>query len=608
MRVEIGMKKFFLIVMMLLSAPAFAAEKSVAREWNEAMIQAIRWDYARPTVAARNLYHLSLALYDTWAIYTPGARANYINFRAPEGSTEQDRNIAMCFAAYRILHKRYANAARKEDIDKLLRNLMAAHRLDPENTEENAETATGIGNTVATMILDQAEADGAREEQDYATPPEDFGPLNPPLIVKQPGYRGLIDVNFWQPMALDQNVDQGGFVIPAKIVRPLTLHWGRLPPFALSPADRASDKPYVYLDPGPPAQFGGVGHADFVASHEQLIEFSSWLDPKDGVKIDISPRSFGNNSLGRNDGRGHSVNPFTGSEYAPQIVNRGDYARVLAEFWADGPNSETPPGHWNTMANYVADRPEFSRRWFGQGPELPPVEWDVKMYLTLNGALYDASIVAWGLKGYYQGSRPITAVRYLADLGQATDPKLPRYNPQGLHLKPGVIELITPELTEPGQRFAHLVGHEGEIAIRSWLGAPADPVNSYRGVGWILGTEFVPYQRPNFVTPPFPGYVSGHSTFSRAGAEVMTAITGSRYFPGGLAEFKAEKNKYLVFEDGPAESLSLQWATYFDAADQCSVSRIYGGIHAYIDDFTGRRLGSQVGRRALAKVQSLFGR
>ena len=74
---------------------------------------------------------------------------------------------------------------------------------------------------------------------------------------------------------------------------------------------------------------------------------------------------------------------------------------------------------------------------------------------------------------------------------------------------------------------------EGEIAVRSWLGAPADPVNAYRGVGWILASDWLPYQRPSFVTPPFPGFISGHSTFSRAAAEVMTAITGSRFFPGG---------------------------------------------------------------------------
>ena len=63
--------------------------------------------------------------------------------------------------------------------------------------------------------------------------------------------------------------------------------------------------------------------------------------------IDISPRSFGNNSLGANDGAGYDVNPVTGKPYAPNLVKRGDWSRVIAEFWADGPDSETPPGHWN---------------------------------------------------------------------------------------------------------------------------------------------------------------------------------------------------------------------------------------------------------------------
>jgi hypothetical protein len=35
------------------------------------------------------------------------------------------------------------------------------------------------------------------------------------------------------------------------------------------------------------------------------------------------------------------------------MVKRSDYFRVLAEFWADGPTSETPPGHWHAMANYL---------------------------------------------------------------------------------------------------------------------------------------------------------------------------------------------------------------------------------------------------------------
>jgi hypothetical protein len=455
------------------------------------------------------------------------------------------------------------------------------------------------------MILNQFRLDGSLEEQDYATPFLEYMPLNPPLIVKLPGIGPIIDINLFQPLALDVYIDQAGNPRPGKVQPPLTLHWGRLPPFALAKTDLAATKP-VYLDPGPPPLFGGVGHDDYVASMEQVIEFSSWLDPKDNVEVDISPASIGNNALGTNTGKGHSVNPVTGQAYQPQVVKRGDYTRVLAEFWADGPKSETPPGHWNVLANYVSSRPEFKRQWMGKGPELDALEWDVRTYLTLNGALYDASIAAWGIKGYYQGSRPISAIRYMAALGQSSDPKQPRYNNLGLRLRPGLIEVITSELTQPGERFAHLVGHEGELAVRSWLGAPKNPVTEYKGVEWIRAAEWVPYQRPTFVTPPFPGYISGHSTFSRAAAEVMTAITGSKFFPGGMAEFEAKINDFLVFEEGPSETVKLQWASYYDAADQCSMSRIFGGIHGSIDDIPGRKIGSRIGKKAVGRANDLF--
>ena len=104
------------------------------------------------------------------------------------------------------------------------------------------------------------------------------------------------------------------------------------------------------------------------------------------------------------------------------------------------------------------------------------------------------------------------------------------------------------------------------------------PKTTSAGVDWILGERWWPYQRPSFVTPPFAGYVSGHSTYSRAAAEVLKAFTGSSFFPGGIGEFRAPKDDFLVFEKGPSETVVLQWATYADAADQCSLSRIWGGF------------------------------
>ena len=84
--------------------------------------------------------------------------------------------------------------------------------------------------------------------------------------------------------------------------------------------------------------------------------------------MDISPATLGNNDLGTNDGAGYSVNPVTGEPYAAEVVLRADYLRALVEFWADGPASETPPGHWNVIANEVGDAPGFAHRIGGVGP------------------------------------------------------------------------------------------------------------------------------------------------------------------------------------------------------------------------------------------------
>ena len=159
--------------------------------------------------------------------------------------------------------------------------------------------------------------------------------------------------------------------------------------------------------------------------------------------------------------------------------------------------------------------------------------------------------------------------------------------------------------TASGERHEHLAPYRGQIAVRSWRGEPGDRDREVSGVAWIRAVEWMPYQRRSFVSPAFPGYVSGHSTFSRAGAEVLTALTGSPYFPDGLGEQVIEPD-YLVFEGGPVAGFTLTWASYYDAADQGGQSRLWGGIHVAPDDFVGRRIGSEVGLAAVAHVRAFF--
>ena len=362
----------------------------------------------------------------------------------------------------------------------------------------------------------------------------------------------------------------------------------------------------VPFDPGSPPRLGDPSTDQ--AYKDQAVEVirdSSQLDPSTNVTIDISPGVRGDNTLGTNDGHGRAVNPATGQPYAPDVVNQGDFARALTEFWADGPKSETPPGHWNVIANTVSDQLAPNLKIGGTGPTVDRLQWDVKLYLGVNGAVHDAAIAAWGLKGHYDSARPISMIRYLAELGQSSDPALQSYNKEGLPLVPGLIELVSKETTAPGQRHANLAGHEGEIAIHAWVGNPKDPKTETSGAGWILAVNWVPYQLPTFVTPSFSGYVSGHSSFSRAAAEVMVGFTGSEYFPGGLSEWTTKAGTLKV-EAGPTKDVTLEWATYYDAADQAGLSRLYGGIHIPADDFNGREIGSECGKAAWALAQRYY--
>ena len=134
---------------------------------------------------------------------------------------------------------------------------------------------------------------------------------------------------------------------------------------------------------------------------------------------------------------------------------------------------------------------------------------------------------------------------------------------------------------EPFPEFQ--AAHETREWFRAWTGNPSDRDSELGGVDWISAVEWVPYQMSTFVTPAFAGYVSGHSTFSRAAAEVLTAMTGTPFFPGGLGTWTVPAGSFL-FEEGPSVDVPLQWATYYDAADQAGLSRLYGGIHVEADD------------------------
>ena len=567
------------------------AQHSVARLWNEECLEAIRMDFPAPTVHSRNLFHVSVAMYDAWAAYDADATGALHHEAASAADVETARDEAISYAAYRVLSYRYALSVNAAAAQASFDALMGTLGYDPEVTTTAGPSPAAVGNRAAAAVLAFGQTDGANEAQRYMDT-TGYIPVNDPLDLTGELPFTLDDPNRWQPLAFEVAFTQNGLEAD-KVQTFVGPHWGYVTPFALGGA--WADGVFAEIDPGIPPLLGGPGEAIFQANNVEVIRFSSQLDPDSGEWIDISPGSYGNNPPGQNDGTGHPLNPATGEPYPPSLVRVGDFGRAIAEYWADGPQSETPPGHWNTLANTVSDHPALVKRIGGLGPVVGDLEWDVKLYFALNAAVHDAAIAAWGVKGYYDYVRPISSIRYMGMLGQSTDPGLPSYHPRGLPLAPGLIEVVTAASSTPGGRHAHLSGSVGRVAIYSWAGEPNDPETEYRGSEWILAERWVPYQRSTFVTPAFAGYVSGHSTFSRAAAEVMTAYTGSAFFPGGLMTHTVPPGG-LEFEAGPIDTVVLQWATYYDASDQAGISRLYGGIHVAADDGTGRIIGSHVGQ------------
>ena len=169
------------------------------------------------------------------------------------------------------------------------------------------------------------------------------------------------------------------------------------------------------------------------------------------------------------------------------------------------------------------------------------LEQDVKLFFILGNAMLDASISAWAAKYQYDFWRPTTAIR----------------------------ELYRDKL------------------VVSWRGPG-------KGFGKVPGQNWMPYQLLNVVTPPFPEYVSGHSTFSAAGRTVLTMFYGNNDAFGAKVTIPARSS---AIEPGvtPAKDMVLSWKTLTEAADEAGMSRRYGGIHFYSGDQQGRALGRLIG-------------
>lgn len=641
---------FILLILILNVGLTKAQKKSSAETWMQACLEMIKQDGGGPTIHSRNLFHLSAAMYDAWAVYNSKAETYLIgkqiekcncDFISTNNSnnvnlSDSAREVTINFAAYRLLRYRFNLFGTKGRTLDIIDNLFDSLGYERNNSiEYQSGSAAALGNYIAQCYIDYGLNDGSNEEDEYEN--LYYNPINGHLNLNESGTQNLKDINRWQPIKVsdyyykkdgDKSLKDYHLLQVLNQDIFLSANWGNVLPFSLKNSHLTyvtkdnSEFP-IYLDPGSPPQLNfqkdSISSENYKLGFLTNIVWSSYLDPSDSIYIDISPSKIGNYAMDINSSKsisesynknglsittGHKINPHSKKPYKPNRLLRGDYGRVIAEYWVDGVDTYGPPGHWMEWLMKISNDSRFERRWQGKGRVMDSLEWDLKAYLTLSGALHDAAIAAWSIKAAYDYIRPISAIRYMAEQGQCTDESKQNYHPHGLPLLKGKIELIKKRDELAGKNGENL----GKLKMFCWRGP--DYINNAQkekaGVGWILAENWWPYQRFSFVTPPFAGYVSGHSTFSFAAAEVLTTITGDPFFPGGLAEFTAKKNEYLLFEEGPSKDVTLQWATYFDAANETAISRIWGGIHPPCDDIEGRKIGIKIGKLAVEKASTLF--
>ncbi len=469
---------------------AVGRAENIVLRWNDALLEGVRASRLGPPMVARALAVAHTAMYDAWAAYDRVAAGTRLGgaLRRPAHERRFENKVeAVSFAGYRAAVDLLPGSKAS-----VFDPLMASLGLDPGDRTTDSQSPAGIGNLAGEALLSFRHRDGANQLGDEpggrpGIPYSDYtgyAPANEPMDTRaQLDLSTVHDVNRWQPLTY---LDSSGALVTPSFVG---AHWQRVRPFAMGSSDELRS-------PTGPAR---VGSPEFLAQAQAVVDLSAALT---------------------------------------------DEQKLIAEYWADGPHSELPPGHWNLIAQQVSHRDRT-------GDSEHDLDQAVKLFFAVTNAVFDAGCCAWDNKRAYDSVRPITAIRYL---------------------------------------FA---GKK----IRAW-GGPG------RGTQTIAGEEWFPYQPTTFPTPPFAEYSSGHSNFSAAGAEILKLFTGSDRF-GGFVTFPVGSSR---IEPGlvPTSELTLTWATFSAAAAQAGISRRYGGIHFEQADLDARASGRAAARQCWATALMYF--
>lgn len=322
---------------------------TVSVVWANAALEAIRNlgkpdklpERARigPPMVARSLAILHTAIFDAWAVYDSNAIGTRLRLPRQLGVFEEVKKQAMSQAAYRVLNDQFPTESAVFDA------ALAALGFSPATSEDPA-MPEGIGNLAAKAVLDYRHRDGANQLGELSATGKiyadytDYIPSNLPVLAIEPSPRSNTPhPDRWQPLGyLDAN---GKLQIPAFIAP----HWEKVIPFALTSASQ--------FRPAPPQP---ITSQAFLDQARHVIESQQKLTTEQ---------------------------------------------KVIAEYWADGPKSELPPGHWELFAIFVSQRDNHS------------LDTDAKMFFALANAIHDAAIATWEAKRYYDYVRPVTAIRHL---------------------------------------------------------------------------------------------------------------------------------------------------------------------------------------------------
>lgn len=327
-------------------------------QWNAVALEAIRAlgklpetspDRGRggPPQVARSLGVIYTCVYDAWAAYDDVAKPVHspVPRRPLPQRTDPNRRKAASQAAYRALVDQFPPAIFEPEFRARYEALLAA-RLGAEgvavgDANVSANNPVGVGNLAANAVLAYRHGDQANQAGGYAdnsAPP--YALVNKPMFMLLPAAEDAIaDPEHWQPLAYLNALHE------SKAPGFIAPHWGNVKPFAMAHG--------AVHRPGPPQPLGSQG---FLDQARHVVEVQAALTPQQ---------------------------------------------KVIAEYWADGPNSELPPGHWTEFAAFVAERDALG------------LADSVKLYFALANAILDASIATWECKRHYNYVRPATAIRHL---------------------------------------------------------------------------------------------------------------------------------------------------------------------------------------------------